>query len=99
MTRLDWTEWAAIYLAGYNDARSCAHKMTPSDLSMAWETYKAKRPIMQATDPRNPDGCRWCGVVGCGEGCATWEASQVMTYDEIRQLVDSTIMEIVSDEP
>jgi hypothetical protein len=30
---------------------------------------------------------------------AVWEASQVMAYDEIRQLVESTIAEIVSDEP
>lgn len=30
---------------------------------------------------------------------AVWEASQVMNYDEIRQLVEGTIREIRSDEP
>lgn len=30
---------------------------------------------------------------------AVWEASQVMSYDEIRQHVEGTIAEIVSDEP
>jgi hypothetical protein len=61
MTPLDWTEWAAIYLAGYNDARSCAHKLTESDLSMAWETYKAKRPRMMKTHPYNPTPhCQAC---------------------------------------
>lgn len=30
---------------------------------------------------------------------AVWEASQVMTYDEIREHVEGTIQEIVSDEP
>jgi hypothetical protein len=54
MTQLDWTEWAAIYLQGYNDARGCATKMTAADLSMAWECYQTKRPRMQKSDPRNP---------------------------------------------
>lgn len=30
---------------------------------------------------------------------AVWEASQVMSYDEIRRNVEGTIAEIVSDEP
>jgi hypothetical protein len=30
---------------------------------------------------------------------AVWEASQVLTYDEIRHLVEGTIREIQADEP
>lgn len=30
---------------------------------------------------------------------AVWEASQVMSYDEIRETVEATIAEIVADEP
>lgn len=30
---------------------------------------------------------------------AVWEASQFLTYDEIRDVVEGTINEIVSDEP
>lgn len=30
---------------------------------------------------------------------ATWEASQFLTYDEVREFVNGTIAEIESDEP
>jgi hypothetical protein len=44
---LEWTEWAAIYLRGWEDSRDNNGKLLPAFLKAAWERYEATKPRLR----------------------------------------------------